>query len=62
MTAKSEKVVCELPLIGAPQGQHNWWTEGIGWMQKGTGGPGSEMRNWAGAEQLQRVQIRKGER
>ena len=54
-TARREKVVCELLRIGAPQGQHNWWTEGIGWMQKGTGGPGSEMRNWAGAEQLQRV-------
>ena len=23
-TAKSKKVECELPLIGAPQGQHNW--------------------------------------
>ena len=27
---KSKKVVCELPLIGAPQGQHNWWTKGLG--------------------------------
>ena len=26
-TAKSEKEECELPLIGAPQGQHNWWTK-----------------------------------
>ena len=24
-------MVCELLRIGAPQGQHNWWTEGIGW-------------------------------
>ena len=38
-TAKSENVVCELPLIGSPQGQHNWWTDGTGRAQKGTGGP-----------------------
>ena len=36
-TAKSKKVVCELPQTGAPQGQHNWWTEGVGLAQKGTG-------------------------
>ena len=23
-TAKSKKVECEVPLIGATQGQHNW--------------------------------------
>ena len=35
-TAKSKKVECELPLMGVPQGQHNWWTEGLGGEQKGT--------------------------
>ena len=39
MTAKSENVVCELLLVGAAKGQHNWWTEGIGLVQKGTEGP-----------------------
>ena len=38
-TAKSEKVVYELPLTGVPQGQHYWWLEGIGLAQKGTEGP-----------------------
>ena len=33
---KSKKVVCELSLIGAPQGERNWWTKGLAWAQKGT--------------------------
>ena len=37
--SKSKKVVCELPLISASLGQNNWWTEGIGMEQKGTGCP-----------------------
>ena len=36
-TAKSKNVVCELPLTGAPQGHQNWWTEGVGLVQKGIG-------------------------
>ena len=31
----------ELPLTGAPQGQHNWWT-------KGRGGSRRTLRNWTG--------------
>ena len=31
----------ELPLIGAPQGQHNWWTKGIGRSRM-------TLRNWTG--------------
>ena len=37
-TGKSEKVVCDLPPTGAPQGWHNWWIEGAGLLQKGVGG------------------------
>ena len=40
-TAKSKKVECELLLIGAPHGQHNWWT-------KGPGGIRRTLRNWTG--------------
>ena len=47
-TAKSQKMVCELPLICAPQGQCYWWKEGIGQAQKGRWGPGSKLRNWTG--------------
>ena len=36
-TAKSEKGVCELPLIGAPQGQQNGWIEGANLVQMGSG-------------------------
>ena len=32
-TAKREKVVCELPLISAHQGWHDWWIEGVGLAQ-----------------------------
>ena len=32
---------CELPLSGAPQGQHNWWTKGLG-------GSRRTLRNWTG--------------
>ena len=30
-----------MPLTGAPQGQHNWWTKGLG-------GSRRTMRNWTG--------------
>ena len=30
--------MCELPLISAPQGQHNWWIEGASLAQMGSGG------------------------
>ena len=40
-TAKSKKVECELPLIGASQGQHKWWTKGLG-------GSRRTLRNWTG--------------
>ena len=39
MTAKSENVVCELLLVGAAKGQHNWWTEGARLVQMDSGGP-----------------------
>ena len=32
---------CELPLIGAPQGQHNWWNKGLAGNRK-------TLRNWTG--------------
>ena len=40
-TAKSKKVECELSLNGAPPGQHNWWTQGLG-------GSRRTLRNWTG--------------
>ena len=46
MTANTEKVVCELPLIGAPQGQDNWWTEGH---RLGTEG---QLQTWQHTEDL----------
>ena len=29
-------VECEMPLIGASQGERNWWTKGLGGEHKGT--------------------------
>ena len=39
--AKSKKVEWELPLIGVPQGQHNWWTKGLGRSRR-------TLRKWTG--------------
>ena len=47
--------MCELPLIGAPQKQHKWWTEGVGRVQKGTGGPAVNWGTGLEAGQLRSV-------
>ena len=59
-TVKSEKVACELPLIGSLQGQHNSWTEGIGLAQKGTGDPAANCRTGLEVGQLWWVRPRPG--
>ena len=37
-----------MPLIGAPQGQHNWWTEGKAGHRRALEAPRNELRNGAG--------------
>ena len=52
-TAKSKKVECELPLTGAPQGQHNWWTKGLG-------GSRRTLRNWTGGWTTAKTEAHEG--
>ena len=46
-TAKREKVVCELPLISAPHGWHNWWIKGTSLVQMDSWGMSGARRTWA---------------